>query len=93
MSKSPRALIGQTLIGDVLEVGPGAVPFPTGPGADVVYADRSVPGGRDTNWPELTGAPRGPQAHFDVDLDVTGLAGIADESFDAVVIRFDRFCQ
>jgi SAM-dependent methyltransferase len=81
----PRARIGQSLSGDVLEVGPGSAPFPVGPGAHVRYADRSVPGGRDSNWPELIGTPWGPDAHFNVDLDASGLAPIASASFDAVV--------
>src|SRR5438045_814197 len=81
----PRALIGRKLVGDVLEIGPGSQPFPTAPGARVRYADRHVPGGRDVNWPELAGSVRGPEAHLDVDLDVSGLRPIPDESLDAVV--------
>ena len=83
MSLRPR--FGPHLTGDVLEIGPGLVPFPTAPGARIVFADRSVPGGRDRTWPELAGQPSGPQAEYDLDLDVDGLAGIADESLDAVV--------
>jgi len=81
----PRTRIGQSLSGDVLEVGPGSAPFPVGTGARVRYADKSVPGGRDSNWPELIGTPWGPDAHFHVDIDVSGLAAIPSGSFDVVV--------
>jgi SAM-dependent methyltransferase len=78
-----RAAIGAGLTGRVLELGPGSQPFPA-PGADtVVYADRSIEGGRDRNFPELVGLPPGPQA--DLDLDVDKLATVDDGSFDAVV--------
>ncbi len=82
---APRIRIGGHLTGDVLEVGPGSQPFPTGDGARVVYADKSVPGGRDQTWPELAGQPWGPQADHDVDLDATGLRSLATGSFDAVI--------
>jgi SAM-dependent methyltransferase len=81
----PRNVVGQTLSGDVLEIGPGHDPFPIAPGARVCYADRSVQGGRDKNWPELVGLPHGPAARFNINLDVDGLASIPDGSFDAVV--------
>jgi SAM-dependent methyltransferase len=83
--EDPRSVIGQTLSGDVLEIGPGHEPFPIAPGARVRYADRSVQGGRDKNWPELVGLPRGPAADFDINLDVDGLAPIPDGSLDAVI--------
>jgi SAM-dependent methyltransferase len=80
-----RAAIGAGLTGRVLELGPGTQPFPA-PGADaVVYADRSIEGGRDRNFPELVGLPPGPQAELDVDLDVDKLAAVDDGTFDAVV--------
>lgn len=79
------ARIGRQLAGKVLEIGPGTRPFPTGPGARVVYADKSVPGGRDRNWPELAGLPRGPAAEYEVDLDTTGLQQVRSDSFDAVI--------
>jgi hypothetical protein len=44
-----------------------------------------VEGGRDKNFPELSGLPRGPQAHWNIDLDVDGLAPIADNSLDVVI--------
>jgi hypothetical protein len=44
-----------------------------------------VEGGRDKNFPELIGLPRGPEAHWNVDLDVDGLAPIADNSLDVVI--------
>lgn len=69
----------------MLEIGPGHEPFPVADGATVTYADKSVEGGRDQTWPELEGAPRGPDADVDVDLDVGGLRAFDDESFDAVV--------
>jgi SAM-dependent methyltransferase len=81
----PREPIGRTLTGDVLEVGPGFAPFGTGPGARVKFADRSVEGGRDQNWPEIASLPHGPQAEYDVNIDVDGLAAIADRSFDVVI--------
>jgi len=80
-----RQKIGRTLDGDVLEVGPGARPYPTAPGARVIYADRSVAGGRRLNWPELRDGPAGPNAEYDVDLDRDGLRMLADASLDAVV--------
>ncbi|HEY5023361.1 MAG TPA: methyltransferase domain-containing protein [Acidimicrobiales bacterium] len=80
-----RADIGRTLHGDILEIGPGNAPFPTGPGARVTYADRSVEGGRDATWPELAGQPWGPASDLDLDLDVNGLAAVDDGAFDAVV--------
>lgn len=85
MSESPRALIGRSIEGDVLEVGPGSNPFPTAPGARTRFADRPVEGGRDANWPELVGAPWGPQADLAVDLDLTGLEAVASESLDVVI--------
>jgi len=81
----PRARIGERLTGDVLEIGPGINPFPTAAGATVVFADKSVAGGRDQNWPELIGEPKGPQADLDVDIDVAGLGAIASESLDVVI--------
>ncbi len=83
--EDPRSVIGRTLSGDVLEIGPGHDPFPVAPGARVRYADRSVTGGRDDNWPELAGFPRGPQADFSIDLDVDGLPAIPSGSLDAVI--------
>jgi SAM-dependent methyltransferase len=85
MREDPRSVIGRTLSGDVLEIGPGHEPFPIVPDARVRYADRSVAGGRDKNWPELVGSPHGPEADFNIDLDVHGLAPIPDRSLDAVV--------
>src|SRR5712692_1683247 len=85
MREDPRSVIGRTLSGDVLEIGPGHEPFPIAPGARVRYADRSVKGGRDKNWPELAESPRGPQTDFNIDLDVDGLAPISDCSLDAVI--------
>src|ERR1700736_3993274 len=84
-ASDPRSIIGLTLSGDILEIGPGHEPFPVAPGARVRYADRSVPGGRDQNWPELAGSPHGPAADFDINLDVDGLACIPDSSLDAVI--------
>lgn len=85
MREDPRSVIGQTLSGDVLEIGPGHEPFPVAPGARVRYADRSVQGGRDKNWPELVGLPHGPAADLNINLDVDGLATIPDDSLDAVI--------
>jgi SAM-dependent methyltransferase len=85
MREDPRGVIGQTLSGDVLEIGPGHEPFPVAPGARVRYADRSVQGGRDKNWPELAGLPRGPAADLNINLDVDGLAPIPDNSLDALI--------
>jgi SAM-dependent methyltransferase len=85
MREDPRNVIGRTLSGDVLEIGPGHEPFPIAPDARVRYADRSVKGGRDKNWPELVGSPHGPEADFNIDLDVDGLGPIPDCSLDAVI--------
>jgi SAM-dependent methyltransferase len=84
-ARDPRQDFGRQLHGRVLEVGPGHEPFTVAPGARVVYADKSVPGGRDATWPELAGSPRGPDADVDVDLDVDGLKAFGDASFDAVI--------
>ncbi len=81
----PRSVIGRTLLGDVLEIGPGNEPFPVAPGARASYADRSIEGGRDKNFPELVGSPHGPSADWNIDLDVDGLAPIPDCSLDAVI--------
>ena len=81
----PRHLLGSLLTGEVLEVGPGHEPFPTGAGAHVTFADRSVPGGRDATWPELVGSPHGPNADVDINLDSDGLRLFADATFDGVV--------
>ena len=81
----PRSVIGRTLSGDVLEIGPGNEPFPVAPGARARYADRSIKGGRDKNFPELVGSPHGPSAEWNIDLDVDGLAPIPDCSLDAVI--------
>jgi SAM-dependent methyltransferase len=83
--EDPRSVIGRTLSGDVLEIGPGHDPFPVVPGTRVRYADRSVKGGRDENWPELAGFPRGPEADFSIDLDVDGMPAIPCGSLDAVI--------
>jgi SAM-dependent methyltransferase len=80
-----RADVGRTLVGDVLEIGPGLAPFPTPPTARVTYADRSVDGGTDATWPELAGQPHGPDSHLDLDLDVDGLREVDDGSFDSVI--------
>ena len=80
-----RANIGSTLVGQVLEVGPGSSPFPVAPSARVTYIDRRVEGGRDTNWPELKGQPHGPDPHLNLNVDVDRLSPIEDASFDAVI--------
>jgi SAM-dependent methyltransferase len=85
MSPTPRQRFAEQLHGDVLEIGPGAAPFPTAPGARVTYADRKATGGRDTLYPELAGTPYGPEADVEVDLDRTGLRGLPDAGYDAVV--------
>lgn len=85
MPGTARDEVAATLVGDVLEIGPGSVPFPVASGATRVFVDRSVPGGRDAIWPELVGSAWGPTADFDLDLDSDGLAPIADESFDVVI--------
>ncbi len=85
MGRHPREEIGRTLAGDVLEIGPGHEPFPTGEDARVVYADRAVAGGRDAIWPELSQFPRGPQADLDIDLDVDRLTAVGDATFDVVI--------
>ena len=76
MSSNPREVIGLALSGNVLEIGPGSRPFTVAPDAKVSYADRSVEGGRDANWPELIGAPAGVQAQYDLNLDTDGLSAI-----------------
>jgi SAM-dependent methyltransferase len=85
MREDPRSIIGRTLSGDVLEIGPGDEPFPTAPNSCVRYADRSIEGGRDKNFPELTGLPHGPEADWKIDLDADGLAPIPDSSLDVVI--------
>lgn len=80
-----RANIGRTLVGQVLEIGPGTSPFPVASSARVTYADRCVEGGRDANWPELKGEPRGPDPHLNLNVDVDRLSAIEDASFDAVI--------
>ncbi|HET9658127.1 MAG TPA: class I SAM-dependent methyltransferase [Kineosporiaceae bacterium] len=82
----PRASISPLLQGEILEIGPGSVPFPVAAGSHVTYVDRPVPGGRDANWPELIGTPRGPDGDIDADLDVDGLRALADASCDAVIL-------
>lgn len=85
MTTSPRDLIGLQISGQVLEIGPGSRPFTVSPNAQVFYADRSVEGGRDANWPELIGSPSGVQAHYDINLDTQGLTPIAHGALDGVV--------
>jgi SAM-dependent methyltransferase len=85
MSEDMRSVIGLTLSGDVLEVGPGHELFPLASDARVRYADRSVTGGRDKNWPELAGAPCGPSADFNINLDVDGLSPVPACSLDVVI--------
>ncbi len=85
VERHSREGIGQTLRGDILEIGPGHAPFPTSSDALVTIADRSVEGGRDATWPELVGQPRGPHADLDLDLDLNGLHGVSDHAFDAVI--------
>jgi SAM-dependent methyltransferase len=80
-----RARLGPTLGGEVLEIGPGIVPFPTAPDAAVTYADRSLPGGRDDAFPELVGLPSGPPADVDLDLDLDGLGPLGERRFDVVI--------
>jgi len=85
MLTSPRDLIGLSIDGEVLEVGPGSRPFVVARTAKVRYADRSVEGGRDKNFPELIGQPPGVQAHYNVDLDTEGLPQLESSSFDGLV--------
>jgi SAM-dependent methyltransferase len=85
MSSNPREVIGLALSGNVLEIGPGSRPFTVAPDAKVSYADRSVEGGRDANWPELIGAPAGVQAQYDLNLDTDGLSAIDSATLDGVV--------
>ena len=77
--------IGTSLKGEILELGPGNAPFPLGCGANVKYVDRKVEGGRDLNWPELIGAPHGPQADFDINIDIHGLNIFPNGAFDVVI--------
>lgn len=85
MITSPRDLIGLSIDGDVLEIGPGSRPFVVAPAAKVRYADRSVEGGRDKNFPELIGQPPGVQAHYNIDLDIEGLSQLESGSVDGLV--------
>lgn len=85
MITSPRDLIGLSIDGDVLEVGPGSRPFAVAPTAKVRYADRSIEGGRDRNFPELIGQPPGIQAHYNIDLDTEGLSQLASNSLDGLI--------
>lgn len=85
MITSPRDLIGLSIDGEVLEVGPGSRPFVVAPTAKVRYADRSVEGGRDKNFPELVGMPPGIQSHYDIDLDTEGLPQLESGSLDGLV--------
>ena len=80
-----RTAFGRSLAGGVLEIGPGHVPFPVAAGVRVTYADRTIEGGRDANFPELIGRPHGPDAQVDLDLDRDGLRAFPDASFDGVV--------
>ena len=80
-----RANIGRTLMGQVLEVGPGTRAFPVASSAQVTYVDRSVEGGRDANWPELKGQPHGPDPHLNLNVNIDRLNPIEGASFDAVV--------
>jgi SAM-dependent methyltransferase len=84
-ASSLRANIGRTMVGEVLEIGPGTTPFPIAPSARVTYVDRRVEGGRDANWPELKGEPHGPDPHLNLDVDVDRLSPIEDSSFDSVI--------
>lgn len=85
MITSPRDLIGLSVRGDVLEIGPGSRPFTVALDANVKYADRSIEGGRDKNFPELIGQPPGVQAHYNIDLDTEGLSQLESNSFDGLV--------
>jgi SAM-dependent methyltransferase len=85
MGEDPRIAIGRAMSGDVIEVGPGSEPFPVGPDARVRFADRSVEGGRDRNWPELAGSPPGRQADFNIHLDVDGMRPFPDGTLDGVI--------
>lgn len=85
MQINPRLAFSDLLSGDVLEIGPGNSPFPTAFGSNTKFADRSVLGGRDVNWPELMGSISGPKADFDINIDADGLSGIPNDSFDAVI--------
>lgn len=85
MSGTAREAVAATITGDVLEIGPGSVPFPADPAARRVYVDKSVPGGRDATWPELVGAPWGPPGDYDLDLDRDGLRPVPDASVDTVI--------
>ena len=64
-----RANIGRTLLGQVLEIGPGTRPFPVAPSARVIYVDGRVEGGSDANWPELKDQPHRPDPHLNVHVN------------------------
>jgi SAM-dependent methyltransferase len=85
MTSNNRSRFASAVSGDVLEIGPGFQPFGTVPGARVTYVGRPLPGGRDANIPELVGMPEGPAIDLERDLDVDGLKGLDDGSFDTVV--------
>lgn len=85
-TSNPREVIGLAIAGDVLEIGPGNRPFSVAPTARVKYADRSIEGGRDRNFPELVGQPSGVQADYDIDLDTEGLSQIRSASLDGLVV-------
>lgn len=80
-----RANIGRSLMGQVLEIGPGTNPFPVAPSARVTYVNRRVEGGRDANWPELKDQPHGPDPHLNLNVNVNRLSPIEDARFDAVI--------
>jgi SAM-dependent methyltransferase len=79
-----RRLLARHIIGAGVELGPGHVPFPLGPGTTVRYVDRWAPDQNRELFPELADAAF-PRPHIVANLDTDRLSALADESQDFVI--------
>jgi SAM-dependent methyltransferase len=79
-----RHLLARHIVGAGVELGPGHVPFPLGPGTQVRYIDRWQPDENHELFPELADATF-PVPHIVADLNTDRLRALPDASQDFVI--------
>jgi len=79
-----RRLLTRHIAGSGVEIGPGHVPFPVGPGTTVRYLDRWQPEENHDLFPELADVEF-PRPDIVADLNTDRLRALPDESQDFVI--------
>jgi len=84
MDTVSRRLLVRHIVGSGVEIGPGHVPFPLGPGTSVRYVDRWQPEENRGLFPELAHVEF-PRPDIVADLNVDRLSALPDASQDFVI--------